>query len=454
LEEIGELIRKSLKVILRYPLCDWCLGRLFGALSKGVENDVRGNSIKLLLSMEAHKHILRDSEKDLAFEILRKLSLTGFEPARTLLEFYGEIPPEKEGCFICEGLFERVDEIVAKVLREVNGIEYETFLVGCILPNIFMAREDKIKSEFEIPWAESIKHAFNRVLGKELSKLINKKVEFKDPDLTIKYNLVKDEVELQIKSIFIYGRYLKLVRGIPQSKWRRRYYKRMKERGIEIEEKSYYPTSVEEMISKQALKVFEGEEGILHAAGREDIDARMLGNGRPFVLEVKNPKRRNFPLKELENMINEYCKGVVQVKSLRYVDRSMVSKIKLVGQRSMKKYRALVECEEKVSDEELERLCEYFNDIKISQRTPLRVSHRRADKVRYKKVYKLFSKRINDKKFELIIESQGGLYIKELISGDEGRTRPSVSEFLGKSCRCLELDVIGIFCEGLEDEEE
>jgi len=404
--------------------------------------------------MEAHKLILKDHEKDLAFEVLRKLSLTGFEQARTLLESYGEIPPEKEKCFICEGLFERVDDVVAKVLKKLNGIEYETFLVGCILPSTFIAREDKIKWEFEIPWAESIKHAFNRVLGKELSKLTGKKVEFKNPDLTIVYNLLKDEVELQIKSIFIYGRYLKLIRGIPQSKWRRRYYKRMREMGMEVEEKSYYPTSVEEMVSKQALKVFEGEEGILHAAGREDIDARMLGNGRPFVLEVKNPKRRSFPLKELENMINEYCKGVVQVRSLRYVDRSMVSKIKLLGQKSMKKYRALVECDEKVSDEELRRLCEYFNEIKISQRTPLRVSHRRADKVRYKKVYKLYSKRVNDKRFELIIESQGGLYIKELISGDEGRTKPSVSEFLGKGCRCLELDVIGIFCEGLEDEEE
>ncbi|MHA1626613.1 MAG: tRNA pseudouridine(54/55) synthase Pus10 [Candidatus Asgardarchaeia archaeon] len=454
MEGTCELIGKSLKVILRYPLCDWCLGRLFGALSKGVENDVRGSSIKLILSMEAHKLILRDHEKDLAFEILRKLSLTGFEQARALLESYGEAPPEKERCFICDGLFEKVDEVVAKVLKKLDGIEYETFLVGCILPSTFIAREDKIKSEFEIPWAESIKHAFNRVLGKELSKLTGKRAEFEDPDLTIVYNLLKDEVEIRIRSIFIYGRYLKLMRGIPQSKWRRRYYKRMREMGMEVEEKSYYPTSVEEMVSKQALKVFEGEEGILHAAGREDIDARMLGNGRPFVLEVKNPKRRSFPLKELENMINEYCKGVVQVKSLRYVDRSMVSKIKLLGQRSTKKYRALVECDEKVSDEELEKLCEYFNEIKISQRTPLRVSHRRADKVRYKKVYKLYSKRINDKKFELIIESQGGLYIKELISGDEGRTRPSVSEFLGKSCRCLELDVIGIFCEGLEDEEE
>jgi tRNA pseudouridine synthase 10 len=29
----------------------------------------------------------------------------------------------------------------------------------------------------------------------------------------------------------------------------------------------------------------------LHAAGREDIDVRMLGTGRPFVFEIINPKK-------------------------------------------------------------------------------------------------------------------------------------------------------------------
>ena len=45
---------------------------------------------------------------------------------------------------------------------------------------------------------------------------------------------------------------------------------------------------------------------------------------------------------------------------------------------------------------------------------------------------------------ELLIECEGGLYIKELISGDENRSKPSVSEILGTSARCVQLDVMHV----------
>jgi len=34
----------------------------------------------------------------------------------------------------------------------------------------------------------------------------------------------------------------------------------------------------------------------LHGMGREDVDARMLGRGRPFIIEIKEPRRRHFDL--------------------------------------------------------------------------------------------------------------------------------------------------------------
>ncbi|RLI48252.1 MAG: hypothetical protein DRO73_09860, partial [Candidatus Thorarchaeota archaeon] len=39
---------------------------------------------------------------------------------------------------------------------------------------------------------------------------------------------------------------------------------------------------------------------------------------------------------------------------------------------------------------------------------------------------------------------QGGTYIKELISGDDGRTTPSVAELIGIPAVCVELNVVGI----------
>ena len=42
---------------------------------------------------------------------------------------------------------------------------------------------------------------------------------------------------------------------------------------------------------------------------------------------------------------------------------------------------------------------------------------------------------------ELSIRSQSGTYIKEFVTGDGGRTVPSVSGVLGRRCEVLNLDV-------------
>ena len=39
------------------------------------------------------------------------------------------------------------------------------------------------------------------------------------------------------------------------------------------------------------LPIFGSTQAYLHAAGREDIDVRMLGKGRPFIIEFVNPKK-------------------------------------------------------------------------------------------------------------------------------------------------------------------
>jgi len=53
-------------------------------------------------------------------------------------------------------------------------------------------------------------------------------------------------------------------------------------------------------------------------------------------------------------------------------------------------------------------------------------------------------KKLDAKTLELVIECEGGLYIKELISSDESRTKPSVSEVLGTPAKCVKLDVLEV----------
>ena len=80
----------------------------------------------------------------------------------------------------------------------------------------------------------------------------------------------------------------------------------------------------------------------------------------------------------------------------------------------------------------------------IHQQTPIRVLRRRTDMVRIKHVLDLSYEVIDDKRFSIKIKTEGGLYIKELISGDEGRSQPNVSEILGVNAICDQLDVLEV----------
>jgi tRNA pseudouridine synthase 10 len=87
---------------------------------------------------------------------------------------------------------------------------------------------------------------------------------------------------------------------------------------------------------------------------------------------------------------------------------------------------------------------ENLNGIIVKQQTPLRVVHRRADLTRERYIYEVKVKKVSPKKAEMQIRCQGGLYVKELVSGDEGRTVPSVSELLGNRAKPLKLDVLNV----------
>ena len=64
--------------------------------------------------------------------------------------------------------------------------------------------------------------------------------------------------------------------------------------------------------------------------------------------------------------------------------------------------------------------------------------------VRVKHVLDLSYDVMDDKSFSMKIKTEGGLYIKELISGDEGRSNPNVSEILGVNAICAQLNVIEV----------
>jgi tRNA pseudouridine synthase 10 len=204
-----------------------------------------------------------------------------------------------------------------------------------------------------------------------------------------------------------------------------------------------YQESVEEIIEKPFLDATDGSKGSFHASGREDIDARMLGRGRPFVVEVTKPKKRFLNLREMEETVNAYGKYKVQVSNLKSADKNVVRKLKK-GESAQKEYRVTIEFENGITTKDLEVLEERLASTLISQRTPVRVMHRRADLTREKYIYGVKVKKLSPRKAEMKVRCQGGLYVKELVTGDEGSTTPSVSELLKNKAKPITLDVLNV----------
>jgi tRNA pseudouridine synthase 10 len=50
-------------------------------------------------------------------------------------------------------------------------------------------------------------------------------------------------------------------------------------------------SSIQEELIKEMHNDVLAENYLFHSGGREDIDVRMLGNGRPFILECVHPKK-------------------------------------------------------------------------------------------------------------------------------------------------------------------
>ena len=73
------------------------------------------------------------------------------------------------------------------------------------------------------------------------------------------------------------------------------------------------------------------------------------------------------------------------------------------------------------------------------------MSHRRSDKVRIRKLFDAKLIHHTGKVAVVEFEADAGLYIKELVSGDNGRTTPSLAEKIGILAKVERLDVIAVF---------
>ncbi|XP_046847599.1 tRNA pseudouridine synthase Pus10-like [Xenia sp. Carnegie-2017] len=238
------------------------------------------------------------------------------------------------------------------------------------------------------------------------------------------------KVECTNAPVYLAGRYNKYSRFLSQSPWI-------------VNGQRMTENSVEELIAAEIEKVFLSDDSKFSSAGREDVDVRMLGKGRPFILELINPRKiaQNLEqIKKLQMKVNSSTDDI-KIRDLQKISREECGKLKEAEKSKTKTYRALVYVSEGVTEEELFSLNDN-KDIMLNQKTPLRVLHRRPLADRQRKILTMSTEYIDKNHFYLYLCTEAGTYIKEFVHGDFGRTQPNLSTIMNKETDILELDVM------------
>ncbi len=259
---------------------------------------------------------------------------------------------------------------------------------------------------------------------------------------------------------YVGGRYTKFARNIPQSKW------------LSGGERIGY-SSVEELIGDRVTAVT-GGAGVLGAAGREDRNVRMTGTGRPFFLLVIGATIDEESARAAVTGLKMTESCPVQVTDLHLMTAAEVTAVNEGAREKTKCYRLLVRIPHSAPPLEQEK--KSLPPLTVEQRTPIRVLHRRGNMVRKRRIFSLTIRERKDaskgggfgeinsganfgeigRVVEVEMESGAGLYIKEWVHGDCGRTCPSLSHLLGCQATFLALDVYDVRVGGAtaHDEEE
>ena len=430
-----DLLEKAVKVLDKYSLCDHCLGRLFARVGYGLENYERGQAIKntiFLLTYYTLQKTTDESLREKLLDIIRKLARTGHEPSLRFLREKLNQNIQVEKCYICEDkYFNNIDNIVQNILETISsaGYEFKTYYVGTSISREVVKRELDLSVEFGIDTAESIKRELNRLIGKKIKERLppDKVFSRQDADIEIVVNMETGEVKLEVKPLYILTRYRKIFRGVSQ-----------------VQLRLNVITSLQKVLNEKLATELEAAEAIVHASGREDTDVRMLGDGRPLVIAFVRPRKRPSLETIRELFLNKFDDEPVElVDSVTKTQHATIVKLKQESSRHTKIYRAIVLLDQDVDEEKLRSLEQYFRNRQITQYTPRRIK-RKPLKKRVRMVYELRATKIAPRLIELLIKCQGGLYVKELITGDEGRTTPSIADTLGINAEPIELDVLDV----------
>ncbi len=249
--EIDKEILEGLKEVLKkYSLCDICIGRQLRYWKKEIDNKEKGKIVREILG----------------------------------------IKKEYKKCDLCGNIFKELPSLLKALHKQLKKYEFDSFVVGTIEPAEKKGLEEKIWEIIGVKYCESIKLEINRIIGLDIQKKLNKKVDFSNWDIKIEFDLKNKKFIIIPRDIYISGYFQK---------------------------KKIINQSINKIFELKGKELFKGEGATLYTFGKLEKEV-ILTAKKFFVLRIKKPKKRKVKLTELAKKIKK--EGLI-VSDLEYVKR-------------------------------------------------------------------------------------------------------------------------------------
>lgn len=370
------LVNDAREILKEYWLCNVCLGRLFSTRVGYSHYKLLGKRIRRFFLTTHHN----------------------------------------EKCYICQNLSCDLDFFVKKLQILTKKIEFNSFNIGIILKNSFLERDDYIRSKFKLKGANSLKSGISQEISYKFQKLTKLKLDPTSPEITLIVNFKNNEIDFQLKPIYLFGRYIKKTRDLPQKS---SLCKPCKGKGCSL--CNYHGItslkSIEGIISDFCYSNFVTSLVKVHFIGGEDKSNLVLGNGRPFFVKVINPLKRKIKLpskiicKDIEIHLIKFIGGLPKYPI------SFKSTVKI-----------MVESDVPIQTDVSDRL-KTINQIKIYEKN---------GKIIEKHIKIIDSKIHNSSNLVITAVTDGGFPIKKFVQSNN--VCPNLSDLLTANCTCKRID--------------
>ncbi|HEU4823227.1 MAG TPA: hypothetical protein VFS97_07365 [Nitrososphaeraceae archaeon] len=353
------------------------------------------------------------------------------------------LPNNRNECDICSGLMYKTDSIIHQITETLNDdYQFNTFLIGVTLPPCLFEKEDQIRARFKIRGRENIKSQLTRNLRKKFSEVTKKQIDTLHPDLTINLQFQKNtspEINVRMRSLIMLGRYVKKNRGIPQ----RSGGEHNNGNEVSVQDQPYHVLSrthtqvseictvagesIQSVISKEILRITRGEALKFSWIGSEDENSLVLGSGRPFFIQIRNPKTIHLDQKTFG-----FHKYGLFVNIDKFFERLPEQPVQFIA-----KTRVVIQSSRQIGKEDHLKIKSLTNSIVVCP------NQKNKSRSSAKRIYSIDIVKTNDKVFELDMIADGGLAIKQFVEGRE-YISPNISAVADLQCTCLLFDILDI----------